>query len=78
MFMQRKARQLMWGPVDGFEAGLGAAGSHHSRRREFCCLEPGAGGGRGGVASHFSVLRRVSEIFWRVGMDGGTSVRVLT
>lgn len=33
------------GGTAGLKAGLGAARLHHSRRREFCCLEPGAGGG---------------------------------
>lgn len=51
------------------------ARAHHSRRREFCCLEPGAGGGKGEgvVASHSGVPRRVSKLFWRDGWS-----RVLT
>lgn len=37
----------MGGGTAGLKAGLGAARLHHSRRREFCCLEPGAGGRTG-------------------------------
>lgn len=36
---------------------------HHSRRREFCCLEPGAGGGKGeGWSQATLVPRRVSKL----------------
>lgn len=29
---------------------------HHSRRREFCCLEPGAGGGKGEGGSQATLV----------------------
>lgn len=39
---------------------------HHSRRRESCCLEPGAGGGKGEgvVASHFGATAGLKTL-WR-------------
>ncbi|KAG8158332.1 hypothetical protein KVR01_012093 [Diaporthe batatas] len=46
-FMQhnREHRQALWGEgMRVWKRAWGAARLHHSRRREFCCLEPGAGG----------------------------------
>lgn len=45
----------------GLRAGAPRPPAHHSRAREFCCLEPGAKG----VASH-ALLRRVPK----PGRDG--------
>ena len=72
-FMQGKARQACGLAVRVWKSGPRAAAFTHSRRREFCCLEPAAGGwqgGRGGVSSHLVCCGGSPKLF------GGLAGRV--